>query len=182
MAGRLNADDPEERKWYLIALHRADQLERTIRDRRKLVEEQIRLADELHGAGRTDAARSIINKLREQYKDYTDLADLFTAIPEQPATAPSRPGSPAVPPPKPESKAPESEKPSAESGKAAKPPAERPPGPAGAEGETSPSTPDPRAEPKPPGAAKPSAPESPEAGQPGRLQEVNQRFDSEFRS
>jgi eukaryotic-like serine/threonine-protein kinase len=104
LAAKLNRDDPEDRKWYLLALHRVDQVERTIRDRRRLVEEQIRFADELRGARRTDAAMGIINKLREQYKDYTDLADVFAALPAQPAAGPAPPGS--APPPGPEGAAP----------------------------------------------------------------------------
>jgi serine/threonine-protein kinase len=180
MAGKLNPDDPEERKWYLMALHRAEQLDRTISDRRKLVEEQIRLADELRQAGRTEAAMAIFNKLREQYKDYTDLADLFAALPAQPAAGPSTSGPPGSPagssPPAPEGAAPE--KPKEGPGKAEAPPAAPSPGPAGSGGQAAPTTPDPPAGPGPAGADTPTPPES---VQPRLSREVNQQFDSELR-
>jgi eukaryotic-like serine/threonine-protein kinase len=150
MAAKLNPDDLEERKWYLIALNRADQLERTIRDRRRLVEEQVRLANELGQAGRTDAAMGIFKKLREQYKDYTDLAELLASLPESPPAGASPPGSSAAPaqpssPPQPEKASPE--KPAAE--KPASPPADRPAGASGPRGEALPATPGTPAEPRP---------------------------------
>jgi serine/threonine-protein kinase len=155
MAAKLHPDDPEERKWYLMAGLRADQLERTIRDRRKLVEEKIQLADEWRRAGRTDAAMVIYKQLRELYKDYTDLADVFAALPEQPAAGKSTPGSPSGPssgPPAPESSVPQ--KPATE--KSTSPPADRPPGPGG---DTPAATPEPPAQSKPAGADAPAPPE-----------------------
>jgi hypothetical protein len=149
MAAKLKPDDPEERKWYLIAVHRADQLERTIRDRRKLVEDQIRLGEEFRQAGRTDAAMGIFNKLRDQYKDYTDLAELLASLPGPPPAGPTPPGSPAAPapsssPPRPEDASPE--KPAPE--KTTSPGADRPSGPSGPAGEAPPATPGPAAEPR----------------------------------
>jgi eukaryotic-like serine/threonine-protein kinase len=150
MAAKLNPDDPEERKWYLVALHRVEQLERTIRDRRKLVEEQIRLADEFRQAGRTEASTTIISKLKDQYKDYTDLIELLASLPALPPASPLPPGSPAAPPQpssSPRSEDASSEKPAPE--KAASPATDRPAGPSGPRGEAPPATPGPAAEPGP---------------------------------
>ncbi len=93
LAAKLHPNNPEQLKWYLAALTRADQLERTIRDRRRFVEEQIGLANGVRYAGQTDAAMARFNNLREQYKGYTDLADLLAALPGKPAPRPSTPGS-----------------------------------------------------------------------------------------
>ena len=46
MAAKLKPDDKDDRPWYLLALHRAEQLEKAIHDRRQFVETQLRLADE----------------------------------------------------------------------------------------------------------------------------------------
>jgi hypothetical protein len=114
MAAKLNRDDLEERKWYLMALHQAEQLERTMADRRKIVEEQVHFAEELRRAGRAEAAAAIEDKLRAQYKDYTDLTDLLQALPAPAATDRPTP-----------------EKPAPGSGKASPPPADRPASPSG---------------------------------------------------
>ena len=92
-------DDPEERKWYLLALHRATQLENAIRDRRQFVEKQLQLAEEAYRSGRVEQAMAIQKKLDDQYRKYTDLADLFpapTPVPGGPApTAPAASPKPA---------------------------------------------------------------------------------------
>ncbi len=149
LAAKLKPDDPDERKWYLMALHRADQLEREIRDRRQLVEEQIRLADESFRAGRDAQALAIINKLREQYSRYSDLADIFAAIPAPPANGPSTPGPPAAPA--------NPEKPEGGSGKPESPPAGRPPAAAGSDRDAPTPTPEPPSRPSPARTA-PAAP------------------------
>ena len=67
LAASLKPDDKDERKWYLLAVHRAGQLEAAIHDRRQFVETQMRLADEAMRAGRPDQALTIQTKLVEQY-------------------------------------------------------------------------------------------------------------------
>src|SRR5207237_7187066 len=59
LARRLNPEGKDERPWYLLALHRADQLEKAIRDRRQLVEKQLQLAEEAFRSGRPDQALAI---------------------------------------------------------------------------------------------------------------------------
>ncbi len=90
-AGNLRLNDPEERKWRLMALQHAEKLEATIQDRRRLVEEQMRVADRAEQAGRTAEAQTIRKKLVEQYSRYIDLADIFPRPPqsEEPTRATS---------------------------------------------------------------------------------------------
>ena len=70
-------DDPDERKWHLLALHRIEQLDNEIRDRRLYVAKQIEFANIAHRAGRTDEAVSIQNELIKKFRHFTDLADVF---------------------------------------------------------------------------------------------------------
>jgi len=95
LASKLKADDKDERPWYLLAIHRAEQLEKAIRDRRQFVEAQIRVAAEAYAAGRPGETKAILDKLKEQYARYTDLADLFQEVTPQPAAGPALPGPPA---------------------------------------------------------------------------------------
>jgi eukaryotic-like serine/threonine-protein kinase len=149
LAARLKPDDKDDRPWYLLAQHRARQLEDTMRDRREFVETQLRLADEAFRAGRPNQGLAIKSKLVEQYKGYTDLSDLFPAIPPpQPAAGlQATPGGPA--------------------------PAGPGQGPPGASSPSPPSSapmPDTPGEPKPPAAAAPVEPGSADAPAPRRLQ------------
>ncbi len=104
MAGVLKPDDAEERPWYLLALHRADQVEATIEDRRKFVMKQIQIADDAMRTGHPNQALAIRSKLIEQFAGYTDLPELAVPAPapaqatpelkpsgEAPATAPADP-------------------------------------------------------------------------------------------
>ncbi len=88
-AGNLRPNDPEERKWRLMALQHAEKLEATIQDRRRLVEEQMRIANQAEQAGRSAEAQTIRKKLVEQYSKFIDLADLFPKPPQsdEPARA-----------------------------------------------------------------------------------------------
>ncbi|HZW34407.1 MAG TPA: protein kinase [Isosphaeraceae bacterium] len=99
LAGELNPDDPEEHKWQVWALHHAQELENAIQDRRQFVEKQLQLAEEAFRTGRTEEAKAILKKLIDQYRKYTDLADLFPAsVPTEPSPAPASPP-PAAPAP-----------------------------------------------------------------------------------
>jgi serine/threonine-protein kinase len=110
-------DDPEERKWYLLALYRAAQLENAIRDRRQFVEKQLQLAEEARRSGRADQAMAILKKLVEQYRKYTDLADLFPEpAPPGPAQAPGGPPPSAPAEPRPAGPPTESPAPAAKPG------------------------------------------------------------------
>jgi hypothetical protein len=104
----LPRDDPDERQWYLLALHRVEQLQNAIKDRREFVEKQIGLASAADRAGRPADGDTIRRKLYEQFGKYTDLADIF------PSPAPTR-GEVGTPP------APASTAPSAESDAATPP-------------------------------------------------------------
>jgi serine/threonine-protein kinase len=91
------SDEPEERKWYVLALDRADRLENAIRDRRQTVETQLSNATKAHRAGQLDQEILIRAKLIEQYGGYTDLTDLLPAPPV--AVSPTTSPQPATPPP-----------------------------------------------------------------------------------
>jgi predicted Ser/Thr protein kinase len=99
-AQQVKPDDPDERKWYLLAVKRAKSLENEIALRRQYVEKQLQLAVESFHAGRTNQGTTIKSKLREQFGKYTDLTDLFPpAEPVTKSAGPAKPESgPGVPP------------------------------------------------------------------------------------
>ncbi len=92
---QVNANDPVERKWHLLASSRAQQLENAINDRHQYIEKQLQLADAAFQAGRLEESQAIRKKLIEQFSQYTDLSDLF---PKTPVTPGSEPRTPAPPP------------------------------------------------------------------------------------
>jgi hypothetical protein len=93
MAGQLKPEEPEDRRWYLLALHRAETLDRAMQDRRQIVIKLLSEADIAFRAGRTNEAITIRSKLFDDYSRYKDLSDLFPAqpanVPEAPASTPS---------------------------------------------------------------------------------------------
>jgi eukaryotic-like serine/threonine-protein kinase len=183
MASKLHPDDKEERPWYLLAVQRGERLQAAIDDRRKFVEQQIQTALEAHNADRKEEAQRIINELKEQYAKYTDLADVFPKDTEQPAPGSATPQPPASPPAT-----------AGQGGAAAKKPApasesEKPAAPAGASSpkaagdETpAPASSESPAEPKSTQTPEPADPKNSEPDAAESLSEVNQQFDSEFRS
>jgi serine/threonine-protein kinase len=130
LAAKYRPEDKDERQWYLLALHRAEQLEAAVRDRRQFVETQLRLADEAIRAGRPTQAIAIRSKLVEQYAGYIDLSDLFPAVAPPPSAVPSPPASPGH-----ATSVPGNPPPASEPGKAATPPSPAPSPPARTEGE-----------------------------------------------
>lgn len=80
MGATLNADDPDDRKWLLLAGKRVTDLTTQIQERRAFVENQLRRAATAYRMGRTGDAMAIQAMLRERYADYADLADLFGSI------------------------------------------------------------------------------------------------------
>jgi serine/threonine-protein kinase len=91
-AQQVKPDVPDERKWHLLALHRAEQLENEIKDRHQYVAKQIELANIADQANRHDEAQTIRSKLIEQFSKFTDLADVFPpalAAPGAEAKAPA---------------------------------------------------------------------------------------------
>jgi eukaryotic-like serine/threonine-protein kinase len=108
-------DDPDERKWYVLALRRIEQLENEIKDRRLYIEKQIELAHNADRAGRTDEALTIKNELIKQFRHYTDLADIFPPALVAPGSEPKAPAD-----------SPASEKSDAAKSSAPRPPAELP--------------------------------------------------------
>ena len=97
-------DDPDDRKWHLLASKRADALAARIAERRAFVERQRRKAIVALQSGRPREAANIEAMLREQYGRFTDLADLFAAPPEPEegtGVAPEPEAQPAAEKPKP---------------------------------------------------------------------------------
>jgi serine/threonine-protein kinase len=125
LADHLNPNDPDQRKWSLLALHRVAQVENAISDRRQYVLKQFELAEAEYRRGRFEEAAAIRSKLLEQYARFTDLADIFpkkppplsdaskVAPPIQAAESPSKsvnsePPSTPAPNSEPQKKSPES--------------------------------------------------------------------------
>lgn len=77
MAGTVSQDEPEDRRWFLLATKRADDLAARIRDRRAFVEEQYLRSVAAFQAGRPKEALQMQAMLREKYGRFTDVADLF---------------------------------------------------------------------------------------------------------
>jgi predicted Ser/Thr protein kinase len=92
-AEKVNPDDPDEQQWHLLALHRVNQLENAIKDRRQYIEKEIELANIADRAGRRDEALVIRSKLVEQFSRFTDLADIFAPALVAPGTEPKTPAS-----------------------------------------------------------------------------------------
>ncbi|AMV36503.1 serine/threonine-protein kinase [Planctomyces sp. SH-PL62] len=91
MIGTIAADDPDERKWLLLAHHRADDLATRIRERRAFVEQQYLRAVAALQAGRPREASAIQGMLREKYGRYTDLAEFFAPVPTPSPEPPPQP-------------------------------------------------------------------------------------------
>ena len=92
-AQQVKPDDPDERKWHLLARHRISQIENEITDRRQFIEKQLELAKIAYGAGRHNEALMIKRKLIEQFSQFTDLADIFGPTVVAPGSAPQTPAS-----------------------------------------------------------------------------------------
>jgi eukaryotic-like serine/threonine-protein kinase len=103
LAQQVKPSVPEERKWYLLALKRVEQLENTIKDRHLYIEKQWQIAEVALQAGRVEEAEAIRKMLVEQFSQYTDLADVFRGTPAAPPTEPkttvSPPAASTAPPP-----------------------------------------------------------------------------------
>jgi hypothetical protein len=84
MAVAIPPDDPDDRKWHLLAVKRADDLAARIHDRRAFVEEQIQRVRMAFQAGRPKEAFQIQAMLREKYGRFTDVADLFAPVEPEP--------------------------------------------------------------------------------------------------
>jgi serine/threonine protein kinase len=81
MARTLRPDNPEERKWYLLANQRADELESRIRERRAFVIDQLERSARALQAGRPNEAVNIRAMLNEKYGRFADVADLLRTPP-----------------------------------------------------------------------------------------------------
>jgi hypothetical protein len=99
MANVLKPDDREERPWYLLAVSRADELEAKIQERRAFVIDQLERAESAIRSGRPEDAVTIRNKLRENYSQYADLADLLGTSPSSNPQPPRSDGGPTPSPP-----------------------------------------------------------------------------------
>jgi serine/threonine-protein kinase len=96
MARVLKPDDREERKWYLLALKRASELETQMQVRRAFVIDQLGRANAAMQAGRPNESITIRAMLMEKYGHYSDLADLLGPPPQTPPHGVSAPD--ATPP------------------------------------------------------------------------------------
>jgi serine/threonine-protein kinase len=94
MAAALKPDEPEDRRWYLLALYRAEVLENAMKDRRQVALKLLEDADAALRAGRPNEALAIKNKLFDDYSRYKDLSDLFPAPPVDVPRAPASDTSP----------------------------------------------------------------------------------------
>jgi len=101
-AKQLTPEDPDERKWYLYALRQVERLENVIKDRRQSVEKQWELAQIAYNAGRFEEADQIKKKIIDQYREFTDLADLFPPAPVAPGSDQTTTGAAATPAPTPD--------------------------------------------------------------------------------
>jgi serine/threonine-protein kinase len=97
MAGQISDKGPEERKWHLLAVKRAEQLETKIRERRANVIDMLRRAESALLAGRPNEALSIRASLNETYGRYTDLADLLGPPPAVKPPAENQETAPVAP-------------------------------------------------------------------------------------
>jgi eukaryotic-like serine/threonine-protein kinase len=94
LSEQVNANDPDERKWHLLALSRIQQLEHAIADRHKYIEKQLEDADAAFQAGRLEDSLAIKKKLVEQFSQYTDLSELFSKSAVAPGSEARPPASP----------------------------------------------------------------------------------------
>ncbi len=95
----IRPDEPEARKWHLLAARRAKEIESRIQERRAFVTDQLARAQTAMQAGRPNESVAILAMLKEKYGHYTDLADLLGGSFEPPAPANFTPAPAAVPPP-----------------------------------------------------------------------------------
>ncbi len=97
MARQIKANDRDERKWHLLALKRANDLESRMQERRAFVVEQLARADAALQAGRPTESVKIRATLMEMYSHYTDLADLLGPPPQTPRPAALAPDASLLP-------------------------------------------------------------------------------------
>ncbi|QEH32893.1 Serine/threonine-protein kinase PK-1 [Aquisphaera giovannonii] len=91
MARLMKPDDPEERPWYVLALHRAEEVEARMEKRRAFVLDQLSRAEHAFQSGNGGEAETIREMLRKEYGRYADLADLLGAGHGAPAAPAARP-------------------------------------------------------------------------------------------
>ncbi|WP_165232237.1 serine/threonine protein kinase [Aquisphaera insulae] len=76
--GRLmKPDDKDERQWYLLAMHRAAEIEARMQERRNFVLDQLSRAEHAFQSGNPAEADALRAMVREKYGQYADLADLL---------------------------------------------------------------------------------------------------------
>ena len=97
MARLLMPDEPDQRKWHLLAIQRAAELESRIQDRRAFVMDQLAKASAALQAGRPTESVTIMAMLREKYGHFVDLADLLGSPPEAPQPSAAPPGASSIP-------------------------------------------------------------------------------------
>jgi serine/threonine-protein kinase len=79
MARQLDPPDTTEQQgWYLLAKKRAQEVKDRMEQRRKIVGEQLALADQEESRGRQSRAKDIRNQIYQEYSRYKDLAEYLT--------------------------------------------------------------------------------------------------------
>ena len=96
LAGLLKTDDPDDRRWYLLALRRDEGSSIKIKDRRQVRVKLLEDAEIAFRSGRPNEAITIKSKLFDDYSRYKDLADLFPATPANVSGSPATSTSPQL--------------------------------------------------------------------------------------
>jgi len=74
---KKDENDPELRRWYLIALKRSEDLKSTVEQRRQLVTSLLEQLNKARLGNRPVEAATITSQILNAYGDYTDVADLL---------------------------------------------------------------------------------------------------------
>jgi eukaryotic-like serine/threonine-protein kinase len=97
MARAIKEDDPNERKWWLLARKRVDELKKAMAERREFVVSQLKRYNLALTTGRINEAVTIREDLLNRYGKYTDLADLLGPFAPPPPSTPDQASTPAAP-------------------------------------------------------------------------------------
>ncbi|HEV3165077.1 MAG TPA: protein kinase [Isosphaeraceae bacterium] len=80
MAATVESQFPKERGWLLLARERARTLDKKIRDRRELVNEDLKRAEALAASGKVEEAMQKWSDIADRYAPYPDLSDLIEPV------------------------------------------------------------------------------------------------------
>jgi hypothetical protein len=89
MGRSIREDDPNDRRWLLLARKRAGDLKAAIAARRAFVESQFQRIAQAQRDGRYDEAATIRDDLIHRYGKFNDLTDLLGTAADKPSPAPA---------------------------------------------------------------------------------------------